>query len=169
MSFRVLLYFVYIFLSRQTPSGILCRGPPRPEVIQVINFSARYHCRLPSGSNNRRPFSMFYLVVHSITTRSLSPSNMVSVKRSEDGVLIVTDSGWHMRIEMKGDQQWDKKSVPVHGMRYTGPSNTPLDRLLQKNRSQHQICSCTLSRRCPKDFAHRRIPRIPYSIYASQH
>ena len=103
MSFRVLLYFVYKFLSRQTPSGILRRGPPRPEVIQVINFSARYHCRLPSGSNNRRPFSIFYLVVHSITTRSLSPSNMVSVKRSEDGVLIVTDSGWHMRIEVKVD------------------------------------------------------------------
>ena len=103
VSFRVLLYFVYIFLSRQTPSGILCRGPPRPEVIQVINYSARYHCRLPSGSNNRRPFSMFYLVVYSKATRSLSLSIMVSVKRSEDGVLIVTDSGWHMRTEMKVD------------------------------------------------------------------
>ena len=38
------------------------------------------------------------------------------------------------------------------------PPNTPLDHLLQQNRSQHQICSWTLSRKCPKDFAHRRIP-----------
>lgn len=38
----------------------------------------------------------------------------------KDGILIVTDSGWHMRVVIRGDQHWDKRSVTVYGLRYTG-------------------------------------------------